>query len=98
MQKSKISSMPFYTGKLYYFATQTIEKKGQTFTGINVSHFVVTITAYLRAAKTRHYAEHFTGIIWFTPQPSHKAVASSSPRAPWAPWLLSQVRRQRHAP
>lgn len=46
IQKSKINSMPFYIGKLFIiFATQTTEKKVQTFTEINLSHFIVRIIA-----------------------------------------------------
>lgn len=98
-KKEKLVACHFILENFIIFATQTIEKKGQTFTGINVSHFVVTIIANIwELPNTRHHAEHFTGIIWFTPQPSHKAVPSSSPQAPWAPWLLSQVQRQRHVP
>ena len=38
--------MPFYIGKLFIiFATQTTEKKVQTFTEINLSHFLVRIIA-----------------------------------------------------
>ena len=95
-KKAKLVACHFILENLIIFATQTIEKKGQTFTGINVSHFVVTILANIwELPNTRHHAEHFTGIIWFTPQPSHKAVPSSSPQAPW---LLSQVQRQRPVP